>query len=353
MVDSSRLSIHGLLPGELAAVCAEWGEPAFRARQVWKWLYVQRVDAWDKMRNVPAALRDAFANRFDLETVHSAAIEGESTGTRKILVRLRDGECVEEVLIPSGDRRTVCVSSQVGCRFGCAFCASGKGGFVRHLTPGEMVGEVLLAYGEYGERPTNIVFMGMGEPFDNYDAVLKAVRILNDPEGLAIGARHITISTSGVIPGIERLAAEGLQIELSVSLHAPDNALRDTLMPVNRKYPLAALLDACARYAGVTKRLVTFEYTLIAGVNDSPRQAAALAALLRPLSARVNLIPLSAVEGYAGKAPGPETERMFIDTLARAGINATLRVSKGGRIEAACGQLRRRHGRSENGGRDV
>ena len=253
------------------------------------------------------------------------------------------------MLIPSGVRRTVCVSSQVGCRFACAFCASGKGGFVRDLDAGEIVGEVLLAYREYGERPNNIVFMGMGEPFDNYDAVLRAIRILNDQDGLAIGARHITVSTSGVIPGIERLAGEGLQIELSVSLHAPDNALRDTLMPVNRNYPLEAVLEACGRYAAATKRLVTFEYTLIEGVNDSPRQAEALAKLLRPLSARVNLIPLSPVEGFPGRAPAPETATLFIDALSRAGINATLRVSKGGKIEAACGQLRMRHRRPGNG----
>jgi 23S rRNA (adenine2503-C2)-methyltransferase len=352
MNEERKTLIHGVLPEELSAVCREWGEPAFRAGQIWKWLYVQRVDDPALFRNIPSALRDKLAGHYDLQPVTRLAGEGQAPGTRKILVGLRDAECVEEVLIPSNERMTVCVSSQVGCRFACAFCASGKGGFVRHLEAGEIVGQVLLAYREHGDRPSNIVFMGMGEPFDNYEAVLRAIRILNNQDGLAVGARHITISTSGVIPGIERLAGEGLQVELSVSLHAPGNALRDELMPVNRAYPLPRLMAACEHYARATRRIITFEYTLIRGVNDSREQASDLAGLLRAVPSRVNLIPLSPVEGFTGEAPSPGTAEMFISVLERAGINATLRLSKGGPIEAACGQLRLRRRADLNAGRE-
>jgi 23S rRNA (adenine2503-C2)-methyltransferase len=334
--------VHGLSLPELAAACEAAGDRPFRAKQVWRWLYAQRVSSWEAMTNVPGPLRKALAGQYSLAPVKKLSVEGPPDSTRKLLVGLRDGEAVEEVLIPAGDRRTVCVSCQVGCRFACAFCASGQCGYRRNLHAGEIVGQVLLAMAEYGERPSNIVYMGMGEPFDNYDAVLKSVRILNDGDGLAIGARHITISTCGVIPGIERLAGEGLQVELSVSLHAPDDALRSRLMPVNRKYPLAALVEACDRYAGQTKRIITFEYTLVKGVNDSAAQARQLATLLRRIPCRVNLIPLSPVAGYAGEAPRPEAGRMFIETLDKAGLNATLRLSKGVNISAACGQLRLR-----------
>jgi len=340
--------IHGLSRLELEDVCKEMNLPGYRAGQIWTWLYGQRVTAWADMKNLPASLREGLAGRFEIVPVTLLKIEGAPESTRKILVGLRDGECVEEVLIPARDRKTVCVSSQIGCRFACVFCASGKDGCVRSLEAGEIVGQVLLAWREYGDRPSNLVFMGMGEPFDNYDAVLKAVRILNDSEGIAIGARHMTISTSGVVPGIDRLAQEGLQVELSVSLHAPENELRSRLMPVTRRYPLADLLTACRAFATVTNRIITFEYTLIRGVNDSRQQALALSRLLKPIPCRVNLIPLSPVEGFDGQAPSPETGAMFIDVLGRVGINATLRVSKGTGIDAACGQLRMRSRSKKN-----
>ncbi len=338
----SKPLIHGQSRQELGDVCKSLGLPAYRAGQIWTWLYGQRVSDWAEMKNLPSALRETLANQFDIGSVKPVKVEGAPAGTRKILIGLRDGECVEEVLIPAGERRTVCVSSQVGCRFACAFCASGKGGYVRNLEAGEIIGQFLLAWKEYGERPSNIVFMGMGEPFDNYEAVLKSIRILNDPEGINIGARHMTVSTSGVVPGIERLAGEGIQVELSVSLHAPDDELRSRLMPVNRKYPIAALMAACGRYVAATKRIITFEYTLIRGVNDSHHHALSLAKLLRPLSCRVNLIPLSPVEGFEGQAPAAGTAELFIEVLGRAGINATTRLSKGTNIDAACGQLRLR-----------
>ena len=333
---------HGLTLDEWSAICREAGDQAFRARQIWRWLYVQKVATWDEMRNVPQGLRGVLAGRYRLDPVRREAVEGEATGTRKILGTLTDGQCIETVLIPTGDHDTVCVSSQVGCRFACAFCASGKGGFVRHLQAGEIVGQVLLAAAELGGRPGNIVYMGMGEPFDNYDAVLKSIRILNQPDGLGIGARHITISTSGVVPGIRRLAGEGLQVELSVSLHAPDPALRSQLMPVNRTYALDDLIQACADYAAATGRIITFEYTLIRGMNDTRSHAESLAALIRGVPARVNLIPLSPVEGFKGEPPAAGTPSLFIEVLGKAGINATVRLSKGSRIQAACGQLRLR-----------
>lgn len=338
----NRPLIHGLLRDELTAICKELGHPAYRAGQVWDWLYRQRVTTWAKMTNVPAALREGLAERYELFSAKPVTQAGEHTGTRKILIELRDGECVEEVLIPARERRTVCVSSQVGCKFACAFCASGKGGWIRNLEAGEIVEELLLACEEYGDRPTNIVFMGMGEPFDNYEAVIRAIRIMNDGKGLNIGIRHITISTSGVVPGIIRLGSEGLQVELSVSLHAPNNELRNRLMPVNKRYPIEELISACARHTETTGRIVTFEYTLIRGVNDTREQAAELAGLLKTLPSRVNLIPLSPVDGYEGLPPIDGTSEIFKERLSKVGVNATYRVSKGGAIDAACGQLRLR-----------
>ncbi|MCX6998143.1 MAG: 23S rRNA (adenine(2503)-C(2))-methyltransferase RlmN [Kiritimatiellaeota bacterium] len=332
--------IHGLLLDELAAALRALGAPVFRAQQIWRWLYVQRVTAWDQMKNLPAELRARLAERFDLQAAAAREITGEPGAAQKILVGLTDGECVEEVLIPAAERRTVCVSSQVGCKFGCAFCASGQAGFRRNLSAGEIVGQVLLAATAYGNRPTHLVFMGVGEPLDNYDEVLRAIRIVNQPDGLGLGARRITLSTCGVIPGLRRLAGEGLQVELSVSLHAPDDALRARLLPVDRRYPLPELLATCRDYTVQTKRIITFEYTLIKNVNDAAGQADALARLLAPLSCRVNLIPLSPVAGFAGEPSLPETAKLFIRTLTRAGLNATLRDSQGLRLHAACGQLR-------------
>jgi len=333
---------HGLSLAELEAVCLELGAEAYRARQIWRWMYRQCAADWTAMTNLPAGMRNELGARVALDSATAEAICGPPGGTRKILARLRDGERIEEVLIPAGGRRTVCVSSQVGCRFRCAFCASGQAGFRRDLSAGEIVGQVVLAARAFAEKPTHVVVMGIGEPLDNYEAVLKAVRIVNDPDGLAIGARRITISTCGVIPGIRRLAEEELQIELSVSLHAIRDEVRSALMPVNRKHPLAELLDACREYVARTKRIITFEYTLMAGRNDSTRDAEELARRLRGLPCRVNLIPLSPVPEFKAKASAPGTAKLFISILARAGINATFRASRGEDIQAACGQLRLR-----------
>lgn len=332
----------GLTFEELEHWMVERQIPRFRARQVWHWMYRKGVREWDAMRNLSAELRTQLAQEFRLRSVECRAMEGVSGETRKMLVGLADGEAVEAVLIPAAGRVTVCVSSQVGCRFRCAFCASGQKGVSRNLTPGEMVGEVLLAIDQIGDHPDNVVFMGMGEPLDNYDALLKALRILNDGEGLAIGARRMTISTCGLVPGIERLKGEGLQVELSVSLHAPDDDLRSRLMPVNRRYPIASLMAACGDYSRATGRIVTFEYTLIRGLNDRVDQAQAVLRWVRSIGGRVNLIPLSPVPEFEGQAPTSAAVEAFRAVLERGGINTTVRRSKGSEISAACGQLRRR-----------
>ena len=337
---SNRPSVYRLLPDELRALCRETGAPAFRARQIWRWLYVRNAPDWSAMKNLPADFRAALAEQVRLDAERIEKQEGSAPGAVKLLVALADGERIESVLIPAPKRLTLCVSSQVGCRYHCAFCASGQAGFRRHLHAGEMVAQFLLAWRNAQRKPTHTVFMGIGEPLDNYDEVLKAIRILNDPDGLRIAARRITVSTCGLVPGIERLANESLQIELSVSLHAPDDALRSSLMPVNRLHPLPDLMRACRLYAEQTGRIVTFEYTLIRNVNDAPEQARALADLIAPLPCRVNLIPLSPVPEFDAVAAPDRAARLFIDTLRASGINATLRASRGTGVRAACGQLR-------------
>jgi 23S rRNA (adenine2503-C2)-methyltransferase len=332
--------LHGLTRLELQARLESLGQPAYRAAQVWGWLYAQRATEWETMTNLPRPLLDLLQGAFTLASAREAEAREAPDGTVKLLARLADGDAVETVVIPAGARRTVCVSTQLGCARRCAFCASGQAGLRRNLQAGEIVGQVVLAARRIGDRPSNVVFMGIGEPLDNYDATLKAARILNDAEGMNIGARRITISTCGVVPGIERLAGEGLQVELSVSLHAPDDASRSRLMPVNRQWPLAVLMAACRDYTQRTGRIVTFEYTLVAGVNDSRAQAAALARLVKGAGGRVNLIPLSPVAEYAGAAPAPEAARAFSAALTAAGVHNTLRSSRGAAVGGACGQLR-------------
>lgn len=336
--------IHGLARDELIAFCAANGQPSFRARQIWDWLYRKRVAGQNAMTNLPSAFRQVLETEFDFRPVgfdSSARADWKSDSAQKILLELRDGECVEAVLIPSKRYRTICVSSQAGCAWACAFCASGQAGFARNLEAGEIVGQVMASARIAGELPTHVVFMGIGEPLENYDAVLRTIRVLNDPDGLAIGARRLTISTCGLVPGIERLAGEGLQVELSVSLHAANDELRSRLMPVNRKYPLTRLLDACARYVKATGRIITFEYAMIAGRNDSEENAAELARALAAVNgARVNLIPLSAVAEFDGTPSDQGSIRRFQNVLERSGLNATVRLSRGLDQQAACGQLR-------------
>ena len=345
MTAEPKQPIRGLLREELAERLKEMGEPAFRAEQIRHWLYRRPAETWEEMRNVPNALREKLERAFDLSSIEIVQTRTSDSGARKLLCRLRDGEFVEEVLIPAPNRRTVCLSSQVGCAFDCAFCASGKTGKIRNLSAGEIVDQAVAAQRLYGERLTNVVFMGVGEPFDNYDEVLRAIRLLNDPDGFGLGARRITISTCGVVPGIKRLEKEGLQVELSVSLHAPTDAIRDRIMPVNRKWPLDELMAACQAYVRKTRRIVTFEYVLIRDVNDSDDACRRLVERLRRFPCRANLIPYGEIAEYAGRPAPRERFERFARELERAGINVTVRRSKGGDVDAACGQLRSRHAR--------
>lgn len=342
--DKMKDSAYSLTSEELATVVEACGEKPWRATQVCQWLYGGRVERWDAMSNLPSALRQALSERLlDLDgTARVQEVSAEGGGTTKLLLALPDGEMIETVIIPAKDRNTVCVSSQAGCAFRCAFCASGLRGVVRSLTAGEIVAQVVRAAQHIGRRPDNIVFMGIGEPFANYDAVLKAARLMNDSRGLGVGARKITISTCGVVPGIERLAEEGMQFELSVSLHAPTQALREKLMPVATTWELDVLMAACRNYTAKTNRIITFEYTLVAGFNDRPEHARLLVALLRGLKCRVNLIPLNPVKEFAGEPPDPRDSEAFLEYLERHGVSTTLRRSKGRSVNASCGQLRHR-----------
>ena len=332
--------IYGRWRSELCDWCAQRGEPSYRGGQLWDWLYGKAVTDWSGMTNLPAEFRKSLADSWTLDAVKTVGTRGERGQARKLVGELGDGETIETVILPAPRRLTVCVSSQVGCAFQCGFCASGQSGFRRNLEAGEIVGQVMAAMREGGEKPTHVVFMGIGEPLDNYDEVLRSVRILNDEHGLKIGARRLTVSTCGIVPGIRRLAGENLQVELSVSLHAADEALRTRLMPVNGKFPLAGLLDACREYGRTTGRIITFEYAMIRGVNDSRAQAEALVKALAGIPARMNLIPLSAVEEFGERPSMPEAVRGFVQILSRAGVNVTVRDSQGAAVQAGCGQLR-------------
>ncbi|MBQ9430251.1 MAG: 23S rRNA (adenine(2503)-C(2))-methyltransferase RlmN [Kiritimatiellae bacterium] len=344
-----RLNPWGVIPSEWKKLCKETlGLPAFRGDQIATALYQGFAEDWVNVSTLPNQLRSQLQELMPITPLREVAVSSSDDASTKLLLECpSDGEKIETVLIPSKQRLTQCVSSQVGCNFHCAFCASGQLGKTRNLTAGEIVGQVMAACRHLRagveqtlQRPGNIVVMGMGEPFDNYDQVITALKVLNDQKGLSIGARHITISTCGVVPGIERLSGEGLQFELSVSLHAPDNLLRDQLMPVNRAWPLEKLIPACKAYTEKTGRIITFEYTLIKKLNDRPHHAERLISLLRQLPCKVNLIPLSPVEEFSGKRPDAADCHNFLDRLLQAKIPTTMRYSKGRDVNAACGQLR-------------
>ncbi len=335
--------ICGVTLAELQAQCQALDEPAYRAAQVFDWIYNKQAFSWAEMSSLPKILRDKLAAVIPFPVILEKAVRASADGTKKFLFELCDGQWVEAVFIPTEKRAALCISSQAGCKFGCGFCASGIGGWKRHLSTGEIMAQVLWAAKScagQGEL-THIVFMGVGEPFDNYDNVLKAVRLLNAPEAMKIAARRITISTCGVVPGIKRLAGEGLQVELSVSLHAPSDALRSRLMPVNRKYPLSELMKACRAYARNTNRQVTFEYILIKDMTCTDRCADELAGLLRGWLAKVNLIACNPVGESAYQAPSMEKMMHFKHSLERRGVVTTFRTPRGRDIAAACGQLRR------------
>lgn len=336
---------------ELDKLLTEWGEPSYRTKQLWEWVYKHLVDNFHQMTNLPKELRQRLEEEFSLSFLEPLeTLESADGSTRKVLFRLPDKETIESVLMLYERRRTVCVSTQVGCPIGCPFCATGRSGFRRNLKPGEIIAQVLhfarevkKAMQNDSSKPiTNVVFMGMGEPFLNYEATLQAIRVLNDKEGFNLGARRFTISTVGIVPGIKRLAEEGLQIELAVSLHAPNDEIRDRLVPVNKGYPIRRLLIACQEYIKKTNRRITFEYILINGINDSITHARELASLLGDMLCHVNLIPMNPIPGVSMGPPPKNRVLAFEEELKRRGISVTLRTSKGLDIQAGCGQLRLR-----------
>ncbi|HYM92220.1 MAG TPA: 23S rRNA (adenine(2503)-C(2))-methyltransferase RlmN [bacterium] len=336
------LELRGLLRADLEALAARLGEPRYRGRQVARWLYVRGAESVEAMTDLPQAFRDRLAEgaRIGRLTVRQTQDAPDGSAT-KYLVALEDGQMIECVRMRFDDgRRSACISTQAGCAMGCAFCATGLGGFARNLSAAEILGQFLLIRAHGRRRLTNVVFMGMGEPLANYDATVRAVRILAAPYGMGIGMRHITVSTVGLVPQIRRLAKERLQMTLAVSLHAPTDALRDRLVPVNRRYPLADLMAACREYVEATGRRLTFEYVLIDGVNDGPQEARALVRLLGGVRCHVNLIPLNPVAGIPFVRPPIPRVRAFAAALRTAGMAVTVRIERGGEIQAACGQLR-------------
>jgi 23S rRNA (adenine2503-C2)-methyltransferase len=348
---SPSKSIYDLDRVSLESLLKTWGEPAYRTRQIWEWLYVHLANDWDQLTNLPKSLREKMAEQMNLDILKvTSSVLSEDGKTRKDLLRLADGETVEAVLMYYEKRRTACISTQVGCAIGCSFCATGQMGFHRDLTSGEIMAQALhfaRLLKPAGERLSNVVLMGMGEPLLNYDATLEAIRRMIDPRGFQLGQRHITLSTVGIVPGIERLTNEPglqhdtpLQITLAISLHAATDDLRDQLVPINRQYNLDDLFEACYKYTQHTGRRVSFEWALIAGTNDTSDQAHALAARLKGIPAHVNLISLNPTSNFAGQPPTPNALSAFAAKLKQHHIPYTLRLRRGIDIQAGCGQLR-------------
>ena len=338
-----KQEIKSMTLPQLQAALSELGEPKYRAKQVYTWLH-RGAGSFAEMTDLSKALREKLEEAFFL-SVPAVVRKQESRldGTVKYLWRLSDGNCVETVLMRYHHGNTVCISSEVGCPMGCAFCASTIGGLVRRLTPGEMLDEVLFTQLDSGQEISNIVLMGIGEPLDNYDNVLRFLQLVNSPEGMNIGMRHISLSTCGIVPKILQLAEENLQLTLSVSLHAPNDEIRARIMPVDRRWPVAELMEACRTYYAKTGRRISFEYAMIRDVNDSPETAGELIRLLRGLPAHVNLIPLNNVEESPLKPSERQTVQRFQALLEQKGIPCTVRRTLGSDIDASCGQLRRKY----------
>lgn len=337
LYDLSREQLTGLITG--------WGLPRYRADQIWEWLYQHKASSFDAMRNLPQTLREKLAANTRISGLETERELHSSDGdTRKTLFRLTDGQLIETVLMEyAGVRRTACISTQAGCAMGCVFCATGQMGFARNLTAGEIIEQAIhVARGleSEGERLSNVVLMGMGEPFHNYDASLEAIHRITDPDGLGIGQRHVTVSTVGLVPAIRRFAEEGLQVRLAISLHAATDEERSALLPVNQRYPISELIDSARDYIDNTGRRVSFEWALIAGKNDQPEQAHALGNLLKGLFCHVNLIPLNPTTGYHGKKSPEGWANRFVSILESYRIPATVRVRRGIDINAGCGQLK-------------
>jgi 23S rRNA (adenine2503-C2)-methyltransferase len=355
VANPAKIDIRSLSIQEIEATLRELGEPAYRAGQIADWLYQKRASSFEEMTDVPQRLRVQLSGQFSFDKIDIVRVLGAKDTTRKFLFRLSDGSLIESVLIPASpalygeksDRRTICISTQVGCAYGCKFCASGLDGFSRNLRANEIVDQIMAVERATGDKIDNIVFMGMGEPLANFDNLLRAIQIINAPWGLGIGARHITVSTSGLAPQVRKLADEPLQIRLAVSLHGASDNVRDQIMPINRRYNIETLLSACDYYVAHRKQRLTFEYILIAGVNDSDEQARLLAKHAKRLNAKVNLIPYNSVEGLPWSRPSGNRQHKFLSILREHDVAATLRREKGHDIAAACGQLRLQTKREE------
>ena len=335
--------LQSMTIAEMQTLFKELGQPAFRAKQVYTWLH-KGVRSYEEMTNLPKALRDTLAEHYSLHIPQVVRKqESQKDGTIKYLWQLSDGNCVETVLMRYHYGNTVCISTEVGCRMGCAFCASTLGGLVRRLEPYEMLGQVLFTQVDSGLPISHIVLMGIGEPLDNFDNVLRFLELVNSPDGMNISMRHISLSTCGLVPKIDALAEKKLQLTLSVSLHAPNDEIRNTIMPVNKAYPVEQLLAACRRYYQATNRRISFEYAMIDGVNDTPEAAKELIRRLKGLPAHFNLIPLNHVEESPLKPSTKQAVARFQKMLEDAGIPATVRRTLGGDIDASCGQLRRKY----------
>ncbi|MEQ1862059.1 MAG: 23S rRNA (adenine(2503)-C(2))-methyltransferase RlmN [Chthoniobacteraceae bacterium] len=345
----TRTPIKSLTLDDLGARFDAIGQKAYRAKQVIEWIYRKRVKDFAAMSNLPAELRAQLDAEFSFDALEVVRVLGSEDTTRKFLLRLADGALIESVLIPASpalygeasDRRTLCVSTQVGCAYGCKFCASGLDGFSRNLHAGEIVEQVLKVEEVSGEKVNNLVFMGMGEPLANFANVMRSIEIINAHWGIGIGARHITLSTSGLAPQIRQLADVPLQVRLAISLHGATDEVREKIMPVNRKYPLHVLLDACEEYSERKRQPIFFEYILIENVNDRPEDAEAFVRIAHRIPSKVNCIPYNTVEGLEWTRPSEARQDAFMAVLRRAGVRATIRREKGHDIAAACGQLRR------------
>ncbi len=350
MPNFERPSIYSLQLGELEDWLIDQSEPKFRAKQIFDWLYVKRVDAFSEMTNLSKELREKLVQSFEITTLEVAVKQESKDGTIKFLFELQDGYTIETVLMRHEYGNSVCVTTQVGCRIGCTFCASSIGGLKRNLEAGEIVAQVLTvqkALDATDERVSQVVIMGIGEPFENYDEMMGFLKIINHDKGLNIGARHITVSTSGIVPKIYDFDDESLQINFALSLHAADNETRSRLMPINRAYDLDKLMEAIEYYVNKTNRRITFEYGLFGGVNDQVHHAKALAKLIKHLNCHVNLIPVNHVPERDYVKTSKEDIFKFEKELKRNGINATIRRNQGADIDAACGQLRAKERKEE------
>ena len=348
--EAAKRSIYSLQPDELKGWLKENGEQPFRSDQILQWLYKQRVKSFDEMTNLSKALRTKLEESFNLTTLKTLIQQTSSDGTMKFLFELQDGYSIETVLMRHDYGNSVCVTTQVGCRIGCTFCASTLGGLKRNLEAGEIVAQVVKvqqALDELGERVSSVVIMGIGEPFDNYDEMMAFLKIINSEKGLHIGARHITVSTSGIVPKIYKFADENLQINFAISLHAPNNELRGKLMPINRAYPLPKLMEAIKYYTDKTGRRITFEYGLFGGENDQVEHALELARLIKGIKCHVNLIPVNYVPERNYVRTPKEQINLFEKTLKDQGVNVTVRREQGHDIDAACGQLRAKERKEE------